>query len=385
MNEEIIYERNLTGSYMKLPAGETEQFDEKMLLRKKIPGLLPVEKCYMDGNGQYWYDISGKQSLDTYCQIRNVGIGFVERMIESICNEIEILDRNLINADCLLLDAGQIFVTNQNQELVFAAYPRKSEPVSAKFQQLMEYMITKIDHKDQKAVQMAYELYEKTLDEGYNIMDVRDSVIESRRKTAAEKSEMEQEKTVYGAAVQPAAAKNLAAEKADGLGRVQNELNQSRLQENFMQLLNIGEDWRKKLKQILPEKMMEAAEVVYPDEDSVILQEKPASNPTVCLSDYRAHPDGLLLYEGHENFQDVRLCPSVSTIGNGEGVDVSIEKETISRYHAQISCENQEFYLEDLNSMNGTYVNESLLSYKERRLLKSNDIIRFADVKYRFL
>ena len=68
INREIIYERNLTGSFMKIAAGIHAGLDEKLMLRRKLPGLLAVEKAYMDGEGQYWYNISGKQSLDMYCR-----------------------------------------------------------------------------------------------------------------------------------------------------------------------------------------------------------------------------------------------------------------------------------------------------------------------------
>ena len=52
INREIVYERNLTGSYMKIPAGIHAGLDERLMLRKKIQGALPVEKAYVDGNGQ---------------------------------------------------------------------------------------------------------------------------------------------------------------------------------------------------------------------------------------------------------------------------------------------------------------------------------------------
>lgn len=40
-----------------------------------------MEKAYLDGNGQYWYNISGKQSLDTYCSIQNVGIDVIKKLL----------------------------------------------------------------------------------------------------------------------------------------------------------------------------------------------------------------------------------------------------------------------------------------------------------------
>ncbi len=387
MNEEVIYERNLMGSYMKLPADEKTDFDEKMLLRRKIQGLLAMEKCFLDRGGQYWYDISGKQSLETYCRIRNIGIEFVEHMIESICNEVEILDRNLINADCLLLGADQIFVTNQNQEVVFAAYPREKVSISVQFQQLMEYLLTKIDHKDQEAVQMAYGLYEKTLDEGYNIMDVRDSIIESRRKMVRDTTQegTADHEEAYSKLPECDSEKNMPSQVNSMQAESDHGEYNGRLKELYRQMLEIWGNWRETLGQIIPKRKQERPEVIYPEEDSVILEEKPASHPTICLSDYRIHPEGMLLYEGYENFQNIRLRSSVSMIGKGKDVDVEIERETISHYHAQIDCQEQEYYIEDLNSTNGTYVNENMLSYKERRQLKSNDIIRFADVKFRFV
>ena len=58
MNHEIVYERNPTGSYMKIFSNQEVNLDEKILLRRKIPGLLSMKKAYLDGNGQYWYNIS---------------------------------------------------------------------------------------------------------------------------------------------------------------------------------------------------------------------------------------------------------------------------------------------------------------------------------------
>ena len=171
INREILYERNLTGSYMKIPVSLNAKFDEKIMLKRKLPGILPVERCFVNGHGQYWYNISGKQSLDTYCKVRNIGIDFIERMIISICNQIEILEWNLIDTNCLMLDPELVFVTNQNGEIIFTIYPGEHTSLTLEFQQLMEYLLTKIDHSDTQAVQAAYAIYEQTLDDTYSIVD----------------------------------------------------------------------------------------------------------------------------------------------------------------------------------------------------------------------
>ena len=160
MNREVIYERNIAGSYMKIPMGINAELDERLMLRRKLQGTLPVEKTYVDGVGQYWYNISGKQSLDTYCRVRDIGIEFVERLVVSICSEVEILEWNLIHTNCLMLDPELVFITNSNREFIFTIYPGNNTQIETEFQQLMEFLLTKIDHKDEKAVRAAYGIYE---------------------------------------------------------------------------------------------------------------------------------------------------------------------------------------------------------------------------------
>ena len=55
-SNEIVYERKMTGSFMKLRCDEVRPLDEKILLKNNIPGFLPMEKCYVNNEGQYWYD-----------------------------------------------------------------------------------------------------------------------------------------------------------------------------------------------------------------------------------------------------------------------------------------------------------------------------------------
>ena len=62
-------------------------------------------------------------------------------------------------------------------------------------------------------------------------------------------------------------------------------------------------------------------------------------------------------------------------IGRDPNVDISIPSPAVSRHHARLTREGEGYFLEDLGSSNGTFLNgERLL---ERRLLKAGDQIRF--------
>ena len=62
-----------------------------------------------------------------------------------------------------------------------------------------------------------------------------------------------------------------------------------------------------------------------------------------------------------------------------------IANEAVSRTHARITREGDVYFLEDLNSTNGTFFDGELLNYKVKVSLQPNCRIRFANESYRFL
>ena len=127
-----------------------------------------------------------------YCSGHAGARSCFEQLIMSICSEMEILEWNLIQTNCLMLDPELIFITNSNQEIIFTVYPGGSGTIETEFQQLMEFLLTKVDHKDTRAVKAAYGIYEKTLLDGYSITDIRDEIVRTRqnegKKAAVEES-----------------------------------------------------------------------------------------------------------------------------------------------------------------------------------------------------
>lgn len=380
---EISYERNMTGSYMKIPVKNIKLFDEKILLKRKIPGLLTLEKTFINNQGQYWYCISGKQSLENICSFKSIGLGLIEQIILSICSEIEIMENNMIDSQCLMLSPELIYITNQNGEIIFTAYPGENRDISAQFQSLMEFLLTKIDHSDPQAVHSAYSIYEKTLDSSYSIMDIRNIITKAREKAA--KEQYTREPVVDEVTL-------IDIEKDQESARINdnNDKSEKRKRKSFknrikMMIDEVIDDFN--LSGILgkmKKKEVDMEEMIVSPEDT-IYEPEPVINPTICLTDYNAHPQGMLLYEGGEAFENITVVNSGIKIGKGAGVDVAINKDTVSHFHARISKESSEYYIEDLNSTNGTFVNDNPLPYRQRQLLKINDSIRFADVKYRFV
>lgn len=401
-NREITYERNLTGSYMIISAPASTDMDEKLMLHRKLPGLLPVEKAYVDGSGQYWYNISGKQSLDCYCSVREIGMEFIERMIISICNEMETLEWNLIQTKCLVLEPELVFITSLNREFIFTIYPENDGCAEKSFQQLMEYLLTKIDHKDAEAVRASYGIYERTLEEGFSISEIRDCISRAKNKALSQITAVTAEEgqtSPWSAISETVPDLPVKTEPDVVMEKNRKESGEKTIKKVITDKTSVLE-WLKilvfeKFKDfglVKPEgkgtkkekkKTINAITPVCPEEEMYV-PPQPVIRPTVCLAACQSMPRGVLTYQGTGQMADIHLNAAASRIGCGENVEVKIEKDTVSQLHARIEKEGDSYYIEDLNSTNGTFVNDEPLVYKERRKLNSNDIVCFADARYRF-
>lgn len=67
-----------------------------------------------------------------------------------------------------------------------------------------------------------------------------------------------------------------------------------------------------------------------------------------------------------------------------DGMDAVIMESTISRVHAKITKVDESFYITDMGSTNGTYINEENIQPHSRIEIKIGDILRFANVAYIF-
>ena len=350
MNFEVTYERNIHKSYMKIPSEEINGLDEKLIFYHRLEGIIPCEKCKVNGKVQYWYDISGKQALDNYCKVHMIGQNLFEQLLLRICNQLELLEWNLIDGKCLILRPEFIFLNHNAEEISFVLYPTEEGDIFKELREFMEYLLTKLNHQEKNAVHAVYELYEVILTEGFSIEDLKNRILERRRKeVSVEPIEVECE-------YQEIIIKELKGVLKEPWGE--------------------GKRRKKELTENIPD-------VIHPEDEEI--KARIDIHPTVCLSSILEDPKGILIYEGIGDYPDFEIGERMCVIGKSQKATIQIEKETISQFHAKIEYIVDNYYIEDMNSTNGTFVNDEILNYKQRILLNAGDVIRFADIKYRFL
>ncbi len=90
----------------------------------------------------------------------------------------------------------------------------------------------------------------------------------------------------------------------------------------------------------------------------------------------------LTMTSGPTAGQRFNLSRPLMILGRHPDCDVVLDAGAVSRQHAQIVQENDEFFIEDLNSRNGTFVNNQAI--QGRKTLLDGDVVRICDLAFRF-
>ena len=80
----------------------------------------------------------------------------------------------------------------------------------------------------------------------------------------------------------------------------------------------------------------------------------------------------ILLKFNDQVLKTIETDKEVVSIGRNANNDIQIDNLSVSKNHAQISRDKDSYRVEDLNSTNGTYLNEKMVSKAE---LKHKDVL----------
>jgi len=106
---------------------------------------------------------------------------------------------------------------------------------------------------------------------------------------------------------------------------------------------------------------------------------------TVLLSEMRKAPvvGWLVAMSGEQKGEDFRVRDGQNMLGSSPDCDIVIRDLTVSGHHASIRHKEERFILTDLDSTNGTFLNQGAESVA-REDLKDNDTVRVGDVVLKF-
>lgn len=70
------------------------------------------------------------------------------------------------------------------------------------------------------------------------------------------------------------------------------------------------------------------------------------------------------------------------TLGRGPDCDIQVDRDSVSRRHARVFRINEQWMCEDLNSTNGSYINDTPV---QRALMRDGDFLKIGSAIFKFL
>lgn len=173
--------------------------------------------------------------------------------------------------------------------------------------------------------------------------------------------------------------RRLEEEEADAELEAEREAQAKRKEQEQQSLLQDIQEKNMRLQEQLRMKEMEIAQKSVQQEIPTVVPNPKFDLKNTIISGGGGAP--ILMIAAGAFSNNFMLNKPTITIGRAANNDIAVPEQTVSSRHATITIENGSFFLTDLGSTNGTFVNGSRI---EKKLLKSGDIIKFGAANAKF-
>lgn len=401
---EVSYKRTYKESYLIITGTlGSYQYEEMMLKENELKTLLTFYTMDVNGKTQFWYDISSKQSIKDYLEQNPISFELLIRIFAAIMVAFEEVAKYLLRTEHILLSAETIYVSRQEGQEVYLCYYPGDQDGKCGLSDFMNHIIGVLDYADDDLTRLCYSLYEMTLDEHTTIGDLYEYIQENlpedyiqasnmpRGNSTGDNCALQKEEHIYAEGgehidfvenvatyddMEEPAEEEVAQREFDFGGNVLEEIF-NRIRSKGLEIYDMIMSWQKDKKG--------RAEDNKPLENDLIIEPEPVEcEPTVFIGAKSNKVYGSLRYIGNEKESDYIIDSNIFRIGTHGANDACLNSQTVSRHHAKINEIDNHFYIQDLNSTNGTFLNDIMLNYSQSYELNPGDRITFADVPYIF-
>lgn len=440
------YKRDVSHNYLILEEEEgidTSSYQVRMLAGNVIPSLLHCRLQNLDGKLFFYYEITSRQSLSSYYEEKKFKAEDVRLIFGGFVQVMEELAEYLLNPEQLLLRPEYIYLDIEKRQVSFCCFPGTGTAVQGQLRELMEYMLPKLDHEDQAAVFLGYGIYRKMLEPGFQMENIKEAVYhrdkeelppeegqhretENRRNHDEEPGSVPESLQVEERSYQEPECRDqksgddirfiiigcagalavtaillaggilgylpwIPAELVMGCGIAAVGAGgfAAWRKEKIKKKKERGQDFLRR--DISPDNAGNTArsdEICrgVPEEDPFLPEQPGFYGETEALFSVSGRGPASLVSREPGELATIYLEQEFTVVGKMTGAaDAVIPVSTVSRIHARIRRRDNEYYLEDLNSRNGTSVNGRMLKNEEEYQLQDEDEVDFAQARYIFV
>lgn len=385
------YVRTCNCNYERIALAQKPQdnrYQYCILSRGGLRYLLPCSLRYIDGEAFLYYDITSTQSVTQLFAEKAIGREWIKDFLWSIRQMQQELDRFLLEENNIIWKPEHIFQDLEKNDFFFLYMPYYDGENG--LEELMDYFIEHIDYQDEALVEFVYNAYERVKNQGgqYFRKQLQDDFVKMEKAEA--KREKAEKQLIHVERENTVQAVRGVEEPVMAEGKEQEKKGLWIFKENKKRKAASKEEYREKIRQKIngvptqrPVAMV-CEETVYEWEDKAGEQEEAIMEEfgkTIYIEETAVKEKPGLYKPNGERITELSKFPFV--IGKRkENADLVLKDYSASRVHARITEEEGAYYLEDLNSTNGTYKNGLRLQPYEKRKLESGDELKFAKTEF---
>lgn len=338
--EKKFYSDSMASYLIIIPEKDiVDTISMNMMKNNTIDGFLNMECRYIDNKMLLYYNINGMQSLSEYIAQNRLDYNFIKGLYRDIINAVYTGEAYFLNENTYMMSAEYIYCDRKSKKAKFCCIPGWSGEFFQSVKELTQELIEHVDHKDVAAVEFIYGIYEVVTEKGFSISEVSQYI--ERFKVGMSNQDRKQDS-----------------------GNVQGKNEDDKNTYNGCQSIN-SEDNIKNSEQ------KKSLYGIYLISGNYCNGDKHKEHEVIWLEDVQEYAVGT-----HRNIKVGRI---------EEENNIVIPYSYISRKHAMFIIEDENLYIVDNGSTNGTYINNKKISANEKVQCHEGDDISFADISYKLI
>ncbi len=148
-----------------------EQYELKMIQHNEISCLLQFQVIISDGEVEYWYDVTGMQSLEKQYSFDMVGQVQLQILLQNLIEMKSAMEEYLLDDGNICFSTSFIYYDRFSEKLRFCYIPGLKEQQDSGLRGLFEEILQQLNHADPVAVRMGYDMYERCVQSEFVISD----------------------------------------------------------------------------------------------------------------------------------------------------------------------------------------------------------------------
>lgn len=370
-------------------SGLSTEFYLKMMLNNEIPGLLEFELRVINNKNHYYYDVTGLKTLEAEAAQGNFSYGQVKEILRQMINIIEEGKEYFLKEGDYILGEKYMYWSEARSRLALCYYPDYNSNIQEQIKDFTIFLMNHINYQEEAAVIMVYGFNKISTQEDCSfekfkeVLDKRQEKAESSKEIILKDREKIRERLQLDLKRQQE-----EQEKREEVKKEEKKRNLGVCMSFFGLLCVIlaGILLCRNIMHGLSGKFIIAAAAIWilgflASIVWITVEIRKFGKFVKSCSYYCLVSEG----ECEEEDREFRITDFPCYIGKSmEQNRIVIYNQAVSRRHALIDKEEGQYFITDLHSTNGTYLNHLRIPPEQRVPIQDSDEISFADASYRF-